>query len=71
MPAQRQRAAQRDASLARIRYGTVSHVVPQGRPDYLPAPLSAGPPSKLRPRQYLVYPRGVSFGDLQPDRDPD
>ena len=27
--------------------------------------------SKLRPRQYLLHPRGVSFGDLQPDRDPD
>ncbi len=61
----------RDASLARIRCGALPHVVAQGRPDYLPAPLGAGPPGELRPRQYLVYPRGVSFGDLQPDGDPD
>ena len=38
------------ASLARIACRAVAHVVPQGRPDYLPAPLGAGPPGVLRAR---------------------
>jgi hypothetical protein len=58
------------ASLAGVRCRDVSYVVPQGRPDDLPAPFRTGPPGKLGPRQHLVYPRGVSLGDLEPDGDP-
>ena len=51
--------------------GGVARVVPQGRPDDLPAPLDAGPLGELRPRQYLVYPRHVILGDRDPEHDGD
>jgi hypothetical protein len=61
-----------DGGLVRVRVGggSISHVVAQRRAEYLPAPLSAGPPRELGPRQHLVYPRGVSLGDLKSHGDP-
>ena len=47
----------------------ISHVVPQGGPDDLPAPLRAGPVGELRPRQHLVYLRHVILGDGDPEHD--
>jgi len=57
-------------SLARIRHGDISRVVPQGRPDYLPAPLGAGPSGELGPRQDFVYLRGLSLGDVEANGNP-
>ena len=54
-----------------FRRGGISHVVPQGRPDDLPAPLRTGPLGELRPRQHLVYPRHVILGDGNPEHDGD
>jgi len=51
--------------------GGTSHVVPQGRPDDLPAPLGAGPVGELRPRQHLVYLRHVILRDRNPEHDGD
>jgi hypothetical protein len=59
----------RGATLARIGRRIISHVVPQGRPDDLPAPLRASPSGEFGPRQHLVDPRGISLGDLEPNRD--
>ena len=54
-----------------FRRGGISHVVPQGRPDDLQAPLGTGPLGELRPRQHLVYPRHVFLGDGNPEHDGD
>ena len=58
-------------SLVSLGPGRFSHVVPQGRPDDLPAPLGAGPPGELGPRQHLIYPRHVILGDGDPEHDGD
>ena len=54
-----------------FRRGRISHVVPQGRPDDLQAPLRTRPLGELRPRQHLVYPRDVFLGDGNPEHDGD
>ena len=54
-----------------FRRGGISHVVPQGCPDDLQAPLRTGPLGELRPRQHLVYPRHVILGDGNPEHDGD
>ena len=53
------------------RRSRTSHVIPQGRPDDLPAPLGAGPVGELGPRQHLVYLRHVILRDRNPEHDGD
>ena len=61
----------RSGSRFGFRRGGISHVVPQGRPDDLQAPVRTGPLGELRPRQHSVYPRHVFLGDGNPEHDGD